>query len=497
MELTNNKNKLISILPFVISIIFFIILLYVCMKYRCLSIDEGYTRGILNLNVMDMISVTANDVHPPLYYLIAALFIKIANALSFNVDFIFLIKFPSIIPYLIILLISLTKIRKEYGLLAGGIFSLTLIAMSEFFTYYITARMYSWTMIFLVISFLYVKDVLEHNDLKSWILLSIFSVLGAYTHYFSMLTTIIIYLMLFVWILANKENTPIKDSLKKFFISAILGIIIYIPWIFTLIQQLGDVQESFWLPPLTIGNLIEYFSYTLTISNNQIIRIMSLLLILALFLIFIMKFLKNKNNDNLFLLIGCTSFIGTLVLSLILSIVYKPILYSRYMLPSIGIFWLCVSIKLANLKVNKSIILMIILLIAIVGAFNVYHEVNEISDLPRFLNYSERLLSGIDNNDTIIIYDADNRFIRTHSDLTNVYKQFGSYSLNNETSGMKYKSPDVCYDTFVIPDDLNKYPNKNVYLIMFHSNNLTLPDNVHAEKIGTVQHGTFYKLKLV
>ena len=39
--------------------------------------------------------------------------------------------------------------------------------------------------------------------------------------------------------------------------------------------------------------------------------------------LFIMKFLKNKNNDNLFLLIGCTSFIGTLVLSLILSIVYK------------------------------------------------------------------------------------------------------------------------------------------------------------------------------
>ena len=277
MNFTEN-NRIIKILPFIISILFLGLLIYVYIKYPFLSIDEGYTRGLLDLSFMDMVGITANDVHPPLYYLITMSFVKICNVLNLNIDIIHLMKFPSLIPYLIILVFSFTKIRKEYGILSGGLFSLTMIVMSEFFTHFITARMYSWTILFLIISFFYVKDVLEHNDLKSWLLLSIFSVLGVYTHYFSALSSVIIYLMLFIWILVNKQ-TSLIDNLKKFFISILVGFILYIPWIFPLLNQLKSVHEYFWIKSVTLDTLVNYFSYCLTISSNQLIHFISLMFI--------------------------------------------------------------------------------------------------------------------------------------------------------------------------------------------------------------------------
>ena len=200
MDFKNNDKKFdyISLLPWVVSFIFLILLFYIYVKYPFLSVDEGYTRGLLNLNLADMVSVTASDVHPPLYYFINYLFAQLVNAIGLKMSVMHLLEFPALIPYLIILAISLTKIRKEYGLLTAGIFSLALISLSEFFTYYLTARMYTWAMLFMIIAFLFVKDILEKNDYKSWVLFSIFVTLAAYTHYFSILTTVVIYIMLLV-----------------------------------------------------------------------------------------------------------------------------------------------------------------------------------------------------------------------------------------------------------------------------------------------------------
>ena len=405
-------------------------------------------------------------------------------------------KFPSLIPYLIILVFSFTKIRKEYGILSGGLFSLTMIVMSEFFTHFITARMYSWTILFLIISFFYVKDVLEHNDLKSWLLLSIFSVLGVYTHYFSALSSVIIYLMLFIWILVNKQ-TSLIDNLKKFFISILVGFILYIPWIFPLLNQLKSVHEYFWIKSVTLDTLVNYFSYCLTISSNQLIHFISLMFILIIFILFLKEFIKTKDNNDLYLLMGISVFIGTILLGFILSVTYKPILWDRYLLPAIGVFWLCISIKLGNLKLRNSMLLLIILLITLVGAFNVYHEINEIVDIYDNTIKEDNILLGINNNDSVIIYDSDNRYVRTHTELEKVYKQYGSFSMNNNTTTLNYKSPNVIYEEFSIPDDLEKFPDKNVYMIKFYLSEKEFPDNIKVEKIGTVQHSNIYKLQFI
>lgn len=492
MNLTKKYN-LIEILPFIISFLFLAVLFYFYIKHPFISIDEGYTKGLINLSFADMISITANDVHPPVYYIITMIFTKICNAINFNFDIVRLMKFPSMIPYFIILIFSFTKIKKDYGLLAGGIFSLAMISMSEFFTFYITARMYSWGMLFLIVSVFYLKDILDNNDLKSWLLFTIFSLLCAYTHYFAAVASVMIYIMLLVWIF-TKGDRNLKDDLKKFFISIIVGIVLYAPWFMPLYTQMHAVHEYYWVEPLTLNTLIQYFSYTLTISNNQIIQLVSMAIVIGTAAIFLKKYIETKNNEDLLLFMCVSTFIGTLLIGYLLSVFYKPILIGRYLLPAAGVFWLGISIKLGNLKSKNSVILIIILLIAMVGALNVYHQMDEISDSDKLPEY--KILDEINNNDTIIIYDSDNHYVRTHNNFNKVYKQFDGYTLDGwSTPEMMYRNdPNVTYERFVLPDDLNKYPDKNVYMLRTMRNH-QFPDYLKADLIGTAQHANIYKLE--
>ena len=100
---------------------------------------------------------------------------------------------------ILILILSVTKIKKEYGYLTAGLFAFSMAVMSEFLAYYSVVRMYSWGMLFLILAFAFLKDVLDKNDTKSWALFTIFSVLTAYTHYFAAIPILCIYVALLVY----------------------------------------------------------------------------------------------------------------------------------------------------------------------------------------------------------------------------------------------------------------------------------------------------------
>lgn len=498
MDMTKNeKIDWVSILPYIFSVLFLGLLFVVLMKYPFLSVDEGFTRGFMDFSFAEMIKLTAMDVHPPLYYLITMAFVKLCHALSLNFNIIQMMKIPSIIPYLILFIFSLTKLRKKYGLLMGGIFSLTLIVASDFFLQYLTARMYAWAMLFLVISFFYVKDILEKNDLKSWILFTIFSVLGAYTHYFTGVSSIIIYLMLFIWILANRNGGAIKDNLKKFFISVAVGFVLYLPWMFILIDQMKFVQGNYWVEPISLNNIIYFFSYCLTSAqHNQIVLIASFIIVAAIIALLFKKFASTRENDDLYLVMGVCVFLGTVAVGVLFSLFYKPILIDRYLVPSIGVFWLCVSIKLARLDLKKTLALLIIIMIVAVGAVNVYHEVKDIQKMNDKTIKEAKVLAKINNNDSIVIYDTENHYIRTHMDLDNIYQGYDNVSIIKYQHNLTYKFDDLNHSAFVIPDDISKYPDKDVYFMRFYTMPAKFPNNVNATMVGTAQHANFYKLKM-
>lgn len=488
----NKNNDIIKYFPWIICLIFIALNLVIYIKFPFLSIDEGYTKGIVNLPFFDMINATIDDVHPPLYYIIVMLFLKLAHI--FHIPFSdYLMKLPSIIIYLIIIIISLTKIRKDYGLFNAGFFSLSLLIMSNFFTYFLTARMYSLAILFLLISFLLVKNIYESNDLKSWILLSIFSVLGAYTHYFAAISSVVLYFLLFLWTIFYKdEHFDFKGKFKNFIISVIVGIVLYIPWISPLFSQLHTVHDSFWVEQITLETLIKFFSYYLTILPDFSIQIVSCIILFAITLKVAIDFKRSKNTHDLYLLSGFLIFIGTITIGSILSLAMKPILYDRYLLPAIGVLWLAFSIALNKIKSNR-IILSILLILIIIGSVNVLNEIDIIHNEYDNTVKEDAFLESINNDNSIILYDTDNHFIRTHYYLDNVFEKYASYSLNNHTNTLNYNKFHANYDTFVIPNNINDFSDKDIYLLVFYKNDVET-GNFTSDFAGEAQHAKFYKL---
>ena len=84
-----NKDILGRGLIILSFILFFIIIFLPAMKLL-FNIDEYFTLGIIKAPLLHGITMTANDVHPPLYYMILKAFLKIVSVLNINVDFIYL-----------------------------------------------------------------------------------------------------------------------------------------------------------------------------------------------------------------------------------------------------------------------------------------------------------------------------------------------------------------------------------------------------------------------
>ena len=127
---------------FAISLVLVGLMVFLIIQKPFLHIDEWFTQGLLTVPFKDMIYITANDVHPPLYYVTVWAPVKILNILHIPFDKIIVMKLMSVVVYLVLLAISFTKIRKDYGWLGGGLFAFSIIAMSNLFTYFSVARMY-------------------------------------------------------------------------------------------------------------------------------------------------------------------------------------------------------------------------------------------------------------------------------------------------------------------------------------------------------------------
>ena len=186
------KKDILGMALIGISVLILIYMFLSPLTNIIINIDEYWTYSLVNLPLKEGMIVAIHDVHPPLYYLILYLFTP------FSLDNLYLLKTISIIPYALIILVSVTKIREDYGWLTAGLFVFCLGVMSDFFTEFLTIRMYSWGLFFLLMTFIYYKEVITHWDRKSWVILTLFTLLSAYTQYFFAITCGLIYLLILI-----------------------------------------------------------------------------------------------------------------------------------------------------------------------------------------------------------------------------------------------------------------------------------------------------------
>ena len=84
--------------------------------------DELFTVGMIEHSYGDLIAFTARDVHPPLYYCIVKILVDLCKLISVQANPVVIAKIVSVLPYFILLIYSVSFIRKRFGIFTGGIF---------------------------------------------------------------------------------------------------------------------------------------------------------------------------------------------------------------------------------------------------------------------------------------------------------------------------------------------------------------------------------------
>lgn len=372
--LRKNKIKYIHLFLLIIGTIFILLGAF----HTNLWFDESYSVGMVNHSFQEIWSIASKDVHPVLYYYL----LKIVEILFPGNIMIY--RLFSCMGIVLLGILGFTHIRKDFDEKTGILFTFFCFFLPIMPIYASEIRMYSWTILFSMLTFIYMYRIIKENNKKNWIYFSIFSLSTAYLHYYGLMVSFFMNLFLFIYFIKNKK------SIKYFIISAMFQILLYIPWIIHFLTQAKSVSQGFWIT-FSLKTILEVllFPFQGNLSNW-----ISFFFLIFSYVIIFSSLKKNK-------IIGLSFFFYHFVIFVAVLISLKtPILVPRYLFCVLGLFIL--SLSFAFRHSPNSILYLFCILIFLIGTSNTIHFIRENYDdsNQRPIEYIKKYIK----EDDIILY---------------------------------------------------------------------------------------------
>ena len=354
---------------FILAILFLIRCITLCTG-RDIWYDELFTMEFASRPVSELIKLTAADVHPPLYYIIVKAAILAGTQIAPGVDPIAIAKITSVIPFLLLMLVSFISVRKNFGWLSAGIFSFCIVCMPQMPDYIVEVRMYGWAMLFVTAAALHAYEIMKSciRPSRRWNLadsagILIWGIAACYTHYYACIAIACLYLLLLIWMIRQmfsvnqmqEGQKAEKDfrGLAAIFICMNLTAAAFIPWIGAVLAQVSTVKSGYWIQPLTwrtLGGCVK-FLFKPAFGNSVIATGMAVILFL-LFAATVLYGLKKMHQVNdleektklQFAGICILIMAGLVAAGFIASALIRPVFVYRYMLPASGVLWLSFAV---------------------------------------------------------------------------------------------------------------------------------------------------------
>lgn len=359
--------------------------------------DELFTMGLADRSCGELVSITAQDVHPPLYFLLLKLFLTLSDTADAGIFAqTAAAKIFSVLPFFLCLLYAATKIRKHFGMFTAGLFSFLLLAMPQMADYTVEVRMYGWALFFITAGMIHAYELTGEKEFDSgveedsgksgrrhagrslnWVFLTIYSLAACYTHYFACVAACMIYLYLLVSFLTEHR---LKKEIKSYLLSGLFCAAGYLPWIISAVTlQVGQVSENYWIQPLswrTLGGCVRFlFAPSFANEMLNIIAAVFLFLLYGILIVTLFRRLRRKQEKEAVreavLIMGCIFVLaGIVFFGFLASFLLRPIFVYRYMLPAMGVFWLAFALLVSKWKEKKYLCFPILLILFIVGIRN-------------------------------------------------------------------------------------------------------------------------------
>ncbi|MGN1179944.1 MAG: hypothetical protein ACI4SD_01930 [Suilimivivens sp.] len=409
-------DEIIGILFFLISMGMLMFSVSLCFSSD-IWYDELFTMGLANQSCGDLISMTARDVHPPLYYLIVKLFLT-GTAEGDYLQQVVIAKLVSCLPFFLCILFSMYKIRKNFGLLTAGLFSFLVISMPQMADYTVEIRMYGYAFLFVTVGMVTACELLRESRLSRWILLTLCGLFACYTHYFACVAACMVYVCLFAGMCYGKK---VRQMGRPYLLSSFACIAGYLPWLFAVVtKQVGQVKENYWIAPVslrTLGGCVK-FIFQPSFGKEKLNTLLAVLFFALYGLIFVISFVsfikerKEKGNsreqEKKFLFAaGCILVLAGLVLfGIAASLMIRPVFVYRYMMPALAVFWLAFAVLIGMWKKKKAVLIPLLLFLTVIGLGNFRAFYGEEMWKKLQMETALSALSQIEGGD-VIIYNFD------------------------------------------------------------------------------------------
>ncbi len=226
--------------------------------------DEAFTWQLLHSGgIKEIISGTAKDVHPPLYYLWADLFRNIFG------DNLRVLKIASIVPMTGLLVYGAVVIRKTFGDLVAVLFLLFIANIPCTMEFAVQPRMYSSALFCVTVCGVSAYLCKNRGFNRDWVLFGLTALCSAYIHYFAFVSVGVIGLLLLVFLIYDvMQGRKNKQVLIRFAVTVFIDAMLYLPWFPILFQQITSVNQGYWIPEIDYTAFRGYFEWTFGLNGS-------------------------------------------------------------------------------------------------------------------------------------------------------------------------------------------------------------------------------------
>jgi uncharacterized membrane protein len=402
-----------TVLFWALTGIFSISTLLLAVSNQAIWVDEAYSLAPIQGSWEELFACMRLDCHPPLYFIMEKCWASLWG------DGIFAMKCLSIIPMILTMIFTSLFLKKEFSKKAALLFLLSFLASGGTVLYAIEIRMYAWAFFFVTMAALCVWYIITTGK-TLWMVLFVLCAEGAaYTHYYAAAVVAIGYLCLsyYTWKYDRKK-------IRNVLCIALTAIILYLPWLFPAIASFLSYSHSadFWIKPLTFVDILRLVAFVVHVdSNGNLLALPLLIVLLIVFCRFLIK--KERTKGELFAFWGFSCLVLLFLTGILVSLLTRPLMVSRYLFPACGLLWLFFAVEGATIK-NKRIFTLlcgVVLSVAVVTLSISFHD--ERKENKEFVQFHSYLSKEI-RPDDIFIFSPINADLLTPTNSSHLVGVF-------------------------------------------------------------------------
>jgi 4-amino-4-deoxy-L-arabinose transferase-like glycosyltransferase len=346
--------------------------------------DEAFSSYLVQFNFADIARYTATDVHPPLYYWALKIWTEVFGTGEFG------LRSMSIFFAAATIVVTFILARRLFGRKVALVSLLFLILSPMLIRYADEARMYTMAAFIVMCAMYAFVRAVEGTQKRWWVFYGILVGLGMWTHYF----TALLWLAPWAWRVWSTytKGASFKTWWKKFFtkewfLAHVLAVVVFSPWLYFMVKQLGVVQAmGFWIGSVSVDTPVNYVSnifYYLEHGQVQNWLALAIILILGLLIVLIPKAYKsfNKSEKSRFTLISSIAWVPVILLFLASLPPLRPSFVERYLIPATVAFavFMAVVLVVGTKKwrpIYRALPILLVAAMMISGITNVYRYGN-------------------------------------------------------------------------------------------------------------------------